>query len=158
MLLDGRQGAPANPCSIGISEPRCLLGYRTPYRYVNSAAYNMVARFPSDVSVPSFQALWQDGTDQGACYWPYFYPWGSWDGYSGYGYYPNFNFSNVPVMKPFLARLGGLLVIQNQIAVVMLKFLYLLLPFRLHPVVIPTILCPFLSPELLRGLCKKFCH
>ena len=55
----------------------------------------MVARFPSDVSVPSFQASWQDGTDQGAYYWPYFYLWGSWDGYSGYGYYPNFNFSNV---------------------------------------------------------------
>ena len=87
-----RQGAPGNPCSVGISKPRCLPGCRTPYRYVNTAAYNMVARFPSDISVPSFQASWQDGTDQGACYWPYFYPWG---GYSGYGYYPNFNFSNV---------------------------------------------------------------
>ena len=65
-------GAPANPCSVGISEPRCLPDYRTPYRYVNSAAYNMAARFPSDVSVPSLQVSWQDGTDKGTCYWPYF--------------------------------------------------------------------------------------
>ena len=30
----------ANPCSGGNSEPRYLPGYRTPYRYVSSAAFN----------------------------------------------------------------------------------------------------------------------
>ena len=39
--------------------------------------------------MPSSQFSWQEGADQGAFYWPYFYPWGSWDGFSGYGYYPN---------------------------------------------------------------------
>ena len=34
------QGALANPCSGGNSEPRYLSGYRTPYRYVSSAAFN----------------------------------------------------------------------------------------------------------------------
>ena len=34
----------------------------------------------------------------------------------------------------------------------MLKFLYLFLLLRLHIVVIPTLLCPFLSPELLIGI------
>ena len=37
----------------------------------------------------SSQFSWQEGADQGAFYWPYFYPWCSWDGFSGYGYYPN---------------------------------------------------------------------
>ena len=39
--------------------------------------------------MPSSQFSWQEGADQGAFNWPYFYPWGSWDGFSGYGYYPN---------------------------------------------------------------------
>ena len=34
------QGVLANPCSGGNSEPRYLPGYRTPYRYVSSAAFN----------------------------------------------------------------------------------------------------------------------
>ena len=83
------QGALANPCSGGNSEPRYLPGYRTPYRYVNSAAFNTAGRFPSNVTVPSSQFSWQEGADQGAFYWPYFYPWGSWGGFSGYDYYPN---------------------------------------------------------------------
>ena len=88
------QGALANPCSGGNSEPRYLPGYRTPYRYVNSAAFNTAGRFPSKVTVPSSQFSWQEGADQGAFYWPYFYPWGSWDGFSGYVYnYNNFYLS-----------------------------------------------------------------
>ena len=83
------QGALANPCSGGNSEPRYLPGYRTPYRNVNSAAFNTAGRFPSNVTVPSSQFSWQEGADQGAFYWPYFYPWGSWGGFSGYDYYPN---------------------------------------------------------------------
>ena len=43
--------------------------------------------------MPFSQISWQEGADQGAYYWPYFYPWGSWDGFSGYGYYPNLNFA-----------------------------------------------------------------
>ena len=39
--------------------------------------------------MPSSQFSWQEGADQGAFYWPYFYPWGSWGGFSGYDYYPN---------------------------------------------------------------------
>ena len=34
------QGALANPCSGGNSEPGYLPGCRTPYRYVSSAAFN----------------------------------------------------------------------------------------------------------------------
>ena len=64
------QGALANPCSGGNSEPRYLPGYRTPYRYVNSAAFNTAGRFPSNVTVPSSQFSWQEGADQGAFYWP----------------------------------------------------------------------------------------
>ena len=81
----------------------------------------MAARFPSDVSMPSFQASWQDGSDQGAFYWPYFYPW---DGYRGYGYYHNFNFFKCYLLwsHSWLVH-GGRLAIQNQFIVVMLKFL-----------------------------------
>ena len=39
------EGAPANPCPVGNSEPRYLPGYRTPYRHVNSAAFNAAVRF-----------------------------------------------------------------------------------------------------------------
>ena len=55
------QGALANPCSGGNSESRYLPGYRTPYRYVNSAAFNTAGRFPSNVTVPSSQFSWQEG-------------------------------------------------------------------------------------------------
>ena len=96
---EARQGAPANPCSFEISEPRYPPGYRTPYRYVNSAAYNMAARFPSDVSVPSFQASWQDGSDQGAFYWPYFYPWVLGMAIAGMDIIPALTFQMLPVMK-----------------------------------------------------------
>ena len=81
----------------------------------------MVARFSSDVPVPSFQASWQDGSDQGAFYWPYFYGMAI----VGMDIIPTLTFQMLPVMKPFLARLGGRLAIQNQFIVAMLKFLYL---------------------------------
>ena len=90
----------------------------------------MAARFPSDVSVPFFQASWQDGLDQGAFYLPYYYPWGSWGGYSGYGYYPNFNSSNVTCYEAIPGSSRGSSAIQNQFVVAMLKFLYLLLLLR----------------------------